>query len=183
VTREASVQHSIDKGVTGAIGMAVFLGACAMLFAALLFAYAVVRTQASAWPPPGTPVFPRGAAAANGLLLIAAGLALRRARVRGPAWTAAALGLGTLFLLMQAALWGRLVAAHLGPGTGALGDVFFALSIFHALHVLGGLIAISLLLRPGARPDARPRRLRLATLYLNFVAAVWVVIYVAVCIA
>ena len=41
------------KPSNGAVGMAVFLGACAMLFAALLFAYAVVRAQASAWPPPG----------------------------------------------------------------------------------------------------------------------------------
>jgi heme/copper-type cytochrome/quinol oxidase subunit 3 len=177
VSSEASTQ----KRLTGAVGMAVFLGTCAMLFAALLFAYAVVRTQASAWPPPGTPPFPRGAAASNGLLLIAAGFALRRARTRGPAWTAVALGLGALFLLMQASLWGRLVAAHLGPGTGALGDAFFALSMFHALHVLGGLIAIAVLLRAGARPEARPRRLRLATIYMDFVAVVWVVIYVAVC--
>ena len=168
--------------LNGAVGMAVFLGACAMLFAALLFAYAVVRTQASAWPPPGTPPFPRGAAASNGLLLIAAGFALRRARTRGPAWAAGALGLGALFLLMQAALWGRLVADHLGPGTGALGDAFFALSMFHALHVLGGLVAITIMLRPRAPAEARPRRLRLATVYMDFVAAVWLIIYVAVCV-
>ena len=155
-----SPEASSAQRLNGAVGMAVFLGACAMLFAALLFAYAVVRAQAGAWPPPGTPPFPRGAAASNGLLLIAAGFALRRARTRGPRWAAASLGLGTLFLLMQAGLWGRLVAGHLGPGTGALGDVFFALSAFHALHVLGGLVAIALLLRPRASGDARPRRRR-----------------------
>jgi cytochrome c oxidase subunit 3 len=178
VNRESATARS----VTGSIGMVVFLGACAMLFAAFLFAYLVIRRQATAWPPPGTPPFPRGAAAAHGLLLIAAGFALRRARRRGPSWAAAALGLGTLFLLMQVMLWGRLVASHLGPGHGALGDVFFALSALHALHVLGGLVAIAALL-PRAGPEARPRRLRLATTYMDFVAAVWVVIYVAVCVA
>jgi len=176
-----SSEVSTQRRLTGAVGMAVFLGTCAMLFAALLFAYAVVRSQAAAWPPPGTPPFPRGPAASNGLLLIAAGFALRRARTRGPAWATAALGMGALFLLMQASLWGRLVAAHLGPGTGALGDAFFALSMFHALHVLGGLVAIAVLLRARARPEARPRRLRLAMIYMDFVAVVWVVIYVAVC--
>jgi len=181
VSRDASLESAPQKSLNGAVGMAVFLGACAMLFAALLFAYAVVRAQASAWPPPGTPPFPRGAAAANGVLLIAAGFALRRARARGPAWAAFALGLSALFLLMQALLWGRLVAEHLGPGTGALGDAFFALSTFHALHVLGGIVAMVILLRSRARSDARPRRLRLATIYMDFVAAVWVVIYVAVC--
>ena len=83
---------------------------------------------------------------------------------------------------MQASLWGRLVAAHLGPGTGALGDSFFALSGFHALHVLGGLVAIALLLRGRAAPEARARRLRLATTYMDFVAVVWVVFYLAVCV-
>ena len=167
--------------INGAVGMMVFLGACAMLFAALLFAYAVVRSQASAWPPPGTPPFPRGAAAVNGLLLIASGFALRRARTRGPRWAAGALGLGAMFLFMQVSLWGRLVASHLGPGTGALGDAFFALSGFHALHVLGGLVAIALLLRGRAPAETRLRRLRLATIYMDFVAVVWLVVFVAVC--
>ena len=182
--REASeARLNGANGANSAVGMAVFLGACAMLFAALLFAYALLRAQATAWPPPGTPPFPRGAAASNGLLLIAAGFALRRARARGPAWAAGALGLGTLFLLMQATLWGRLVAAHLGPGTGALGDAFFALSAFHALHVLGGLVAIAVLLRSRAHPELRARRQRLATIYMDFVAVVWLVIYLAVCLA
>ena len=172
---------SASRRLNGAVGMAVFIGACAMLFAALLFAYAVVRSQAAAWPPPGTPPFPRGAAAANGLLLIAAGFALRRARIRGPAWLAMGLGLAAVFLLMQASLWGRLVAGHLGPGTGALGDAFFALSAFHALHVLGGLVAISVLLRRRVPGETRLRRLRLATIYMDFVAVVWLIIYVAVC--
>ena len=182
MTPEASAAKV--NGANGAVGMAVFLGACAMLFAALLLAYAVMRAQASAWPPPGTPRFPRGAAASNGLLLIASGFALRRARTHGPAWAAAALALGTLFLLMQASLWGRLVAGHLGPGTGALGDVFFALSAFHALHVLGGLVAVAVLLRRRTvAAPARIRRLRLATIYMDFVAVVWLVIYLAVCVA
>jgi len=174
-------QASAQQRITGSVGMVVFLGACAMLFAALLFAYAVVRGQAPAWPPPGTPPFPRGAAAANGLLLIAAGFALRRARVRGPAWAAGALGLGAVFLLMQISLWGRLVAHRLGPGTGVLGDAFFALSGFHALHVLGGLVAIAFLLRARAPAEVRLRRLRLATVYMDFVAVVWFVVFVAVC--
>jgi cytochrome c oxidase subunit III len=176
-----SSEVSTQRRLTGAVGMAVFLGTCAMLFAALLFAYAVVRSQAAAWPPPGTPPFPRGPAASNGLLLIAAGFALRRARTRGPAWATAALGMGALFLLMQASLWGRLVAAHLGPGTGALGDAFFALSMFHALHVLGGLVAIAFLLRARAPTETRLRRLRLATVYMDFVAVVWLIVFVAVC--
>lgn len=180
MSRGASTASN-EKALNGSVGMAVFIGACAMLFAALLFAYAVVRSQAPAWPPPGTPPFPRGAAAINGLLLIACGVALRRARSRGPVWAAGALGLGTLFLLMQISLWGRLAASRLGPGTGVMGDAFFALSGFHALHVLGGLIAIAFLLRARVPGETRLRRLRLATIYMDFVAVVWLIVFVAVC--
>ena len=150
----------------GQVGLVVFLGATAMLFAAMLLAYAIIRAQAPAWPPAGTPPFPRGAAAANTLALVAASLALRRG------WTGAAFGFGATFLALQALLWRHLVAVHLGPAAGALGEVFFALSVLHALHVLGGLLALAL---------TRARRPRLHTLYWDFVLAIWVVLYVAVC--
>jgi len=122
------------RELNGAVGLVVFLGTLAMLFAAMLFAYAVVRLQAPSWPPPGTPAFPQGGAAANGLLLLATSFGLRAAtRRRG--WAVGALALGTGFLVAQIVLWRQLVTARLGPGAGALGDVFFALSALHAVHV------------------------------------------------
>lgn len=156
-----------------AVGLLIFLGATAMLFAALLLAYAILRAEAPVWPPAGTPPFPRGAAAANTVVLLAATLALRAARSTDRRWPAlAAAALGAAFLALQAALWRRLAATHLGPSAGALGDVFFALSAFHALHVLAGLVVL-------AATRARPARL--LTIYWDFVLIVWIVIYVAVC--
>jgi cytochrome c oxidase subunit 3 len=161
------------REIDATVGLLIFLGATTMLFAALLLAYAILRAQASVWPPAGTPPFPRGAAAANTAVLLASGLMLRHARRTGRRWpVAAAAVLGAAFLALQAALWRRLCATHLGPSAGALGDVFFALSTFHALHVLGSLVALAV---------TRARRLRLLTIYWDFVAAVWIVIYVAVC--
>jgi cytochrome c oxidase subunit 3 len=83
-----------------------------------------------------------------------------------------ALACGAAFLVGQVALWRHLVSAHLGPGAGPLGDVFFALTGFHALHVAAGLVVLA---------GARARRPRLVTLYWDFVLAVWLVIYAAVC--
>jgi cytochrome c oxidase subunit III len=162
----APVTASRRREIDSQVGLVVFLGATAMLFAALLLAYAIVRAQAPSWPPAGAPAFPRGAAAANTLALVAASLALRRGSARG------ALVFGAAFLAAQALLWRHLVAIHLGPSAGALGEVFFALSALHALHVLGGLLALAL---TGAR------RLRLLTIYWDFVLVVWAIVYVAVC--
>ena len=161
-TLPASPRREVD----GVVGMAIFLGATTMLFAGFLLAYAVLRAQAPAWPPPGTPPFPIAAAGANSLLLFAATLVLRRGSPR------IALVLGAGFVLGQAALWRHLVAGHLGPGAGALGDVFFALSVLHALHVVAGLVALLV---------TRKRRSRALALYWDFVLGAWVVIFVSVC--
>ena len=166
---------SARREVDAQVGLVVFLGATAMLFASVLLAYAIVRAEAPRWPPAGAATFPRTAAAANTLALLAASLALHRAR-RVPAaargWMRAAFGFGAAFLVAQAALWRHLVAIHLGPSAGAVGEVFFVLSALHALHVLGGLIALA---------AAGAGRLRLVTIYWDFVLVVWAVIYVAVC--
>jgi cytochrome c oxidase subunit III len=162
----APVSTARRRQIDAQVGLVVFLGVTAMLFAAMLLAYAIVRGEAPAWPPVGSPPFPRGAAAANTLALVAASLALRRGRAR------AAFGFGAAFLALQAALWRHLVAVHLGPSAGAIGEVFFALSALHALHVLGGLFALA---------ATRARHPRLHALYWDFVLAIWVVLYVAVC--
>jgi heme/copper-type cytochrome/quinol oxidase subunit 3 len=174
--RSATAAAPGRREVDAQVGLVIFLGATAMLFAALLLAYAILRAQAPLWPPAGAPAFPRGAAGANTLALLAATVALHRAR-RGTttgarAGVLASLGLGSVFLLAQAALWRHLIALHLGPRDGLVGEIFLALSGFHALHVLAGLIALAL---------TGGRRLRLMTLYWDFVLVVWIVVYVAVC--
>jgi cytochrome c oxidase subunit 3 len=68
------------------------------------------------------------------------------------------------------------------------GSVFYALTGFHALHVAGGaaalaIIAVQLALQTasGRRRDRAPvRALRLTALYWDFVAIVWVAMYVTV---
>ncbi len=164
--RTAPATASRRREIDAQVGLVIFLGATAMLFAALLLAYAIVRSEAPSWPPAGAPPFPRGAAAANTLALVAVSLALRRG------WVRASFAFGAAFLAAQALLWRHLVSIHLGPAAGALGEVFFALSALHALHVLGGLVALAL---TGAR------RLRVLAIYWDFVLAVWLVVYVAVC--
>jgi len=159
----AAVRRETDD----AIGLLVFMGATAMLFAALLLAYAILRAQAPAWPPPGSPPFPRAAAGLNTLLLVAASLALRR-------WRAAAAALGVGFLAGQVVLWRHLIAIGLGPAGGhvaLLGQIFLALSALHGLHVAGGLVALAL----------GGRKLRLISMYWDFVLVIWVVLYAAVC--
>lgn len=170
---------------TATVGMAIFLGAAAMLFAAMFLAYAVMRAQAPAWPPAGQAALPRGVLALNSLILIAASVALRgalaasrrdeAARAQTLSWVA--LVLGAAFLAAQIAVWRSLSLSGAGPASGIYGSVFFAISGLHALHVAGGVVALALVAGRGAL-----RRLAATALYWDFVLAVWVVFFFAACV-
>jgi mono/diheme cytochrome c family protein len=56
---DAGADDATRDAATRSIGVAVALGVVTMTFAALLLAYAIVRVQAPAWPPPGEPGLPR----------------------------------------------------------------------------------------------------------------------------
>ena len=148
------------------LGMAIFLGTWVMLFAALLLAYAVVRAQAPAWPPAGLPRLPRALPGLATLVLVASSVLLRTG------WVGGATVLGGVFVALQAILWRVALVAGLLPATGAYASVFYALTIFHALHVAVGMVLLAVL--RGATG------LRLAALFWDFVTIAWVVIYGAV---
>jgi cytochrome c oxidase subunit III len=174
--------------VTAWLGMVIFLGSWAMMFAALFFAYGLVRAHARAWPPFDQPTLPLLVPALNTVViglssaaLVAAVRALRARRRLAPArWLALAAALGGVFLVMQTLVWARLLALGLVPSGGPFPSVFYALTTFHALHVLVGLVALVWLASRAAAHATSNRSLRLWSMYWHFVGAVWVVLYVTV---
>jgi cytochrome c oxidase subunit 3 len=181
------------------IGMIVFLGAWVMTFAALFFAYGVLRAQAVSWPPPTERRLPRGLPGLNTLVLIASSLWLRRGlaaarrasddsdgdRDRQSATSGHALlgamALGAIFLTAQIGIWRAMMARGLAPASGIYGSVFFALTGFHALHVLCGLVALAVIGLGRARDrPARARALRVTALFWDFVTVIWVLMYLAI---
>src|SRR5262245_61309001 len=99
-------RHEEAKARTAFIGMVIFLGSWAMMFAALFFAYGVVRANSPVWPPPGFVPLPKLLPAFNTLVLLASSgtlqLGLRRVREgHSPElrwWLLATLALGLLFV-------------------------------------------------------------------------------------
>jgi heme/copper-type cytochrome/quinol oxidase subunit 3 len=177
---------------TAYVGMAIFLGSWAMLFASLFFAYAFVRARAPAWPPLDAPPLPRLLPGLNTLAIAASSLAVARAvrqrelgrppaAARLLAW---AIALGTAFLALQLLVWSDLWRAGLVPSGGPYASVFYAFTAFHALHVLvglGGLGAVALRLR--SRAGASPTDVRLWGWYWHFVGVVWLALYASLYLA
>lgn len=181
--------------ITAFVGMVVFLGAWAMMFAALFFSYFEIRVQAMSWPPPGENALPLVLPALNTVLLVATSAFLwvsyrsaRRTAVGAyRPWTSRglllALLLGSAFLTLQLTMWRRLYLGGLRPDSGIFGSVFYTLTVFHALHVFVGLVALLVLwlrARHGRYHDEHNTALRLWGMYFHFVDVVWVLMFFTV---
>jgi cytochrome c oxidase subunit 3 len=167
--------------------MVIFLGSWAMMFAALFFAYGMLRARLPTWPPPGTPRLPLLLPGANTLVIAASSLAVQRAlssaRSGRPAAVLPSLMIGTLlgavFLALQIHLWSGLWNAGLRPEGGPYPSVFYGLTAIHALHVAVGLGGLSWLLFRSRRPGPT-LGLRLWTGYWHFVFVLWLLMYLGV---
>src|SRR5262249_19430250 len=136
---------------TAYLGMVVFLASWAMMFGSLFFAYGMVRSRTTVWPPPDLPELPLLVPAINTVLLGASSVvlqlslhAVRTGKVArlGPGLAASAV-LGSAFLGLQIFTWRRLLDEGLTPQGGPYPSVFYALTCFHALHVLVGIVALA----------------------------------------
>lgn len=174
---------------TAFLGLLLFLGSWAMMFSALFFAYGVVRAHAGSWPPEGTPRLPLLLPGLNTLVIGASSFVLQRALASARAGRTAqvrpavmgAIALGLVFLAAQGLLWSRLWSEGLRIDGGPYPSVFWALTVFHALHVLVGLGGLAYLAaRSAGYGPARHLALRLWTGFWHFVGAVWLVLYLAV---
>ena len=176
---------------TSFVGMVMALASWTMLFVALFFAYAVLRLRAPAWPPDGLQPLPTALPFLNTLVLLGSSILLHfgsrpEAEAKRGALRRALLGtlaLGSLFLALQLAVWVPLWRSGFRIDTGTYGSIFYGLTVFHALHVLAGLVALAVLL-PGAfsgrYASGRESAVRLSAMFWHFVDAVWVVMFVAV---
>jgi len=176
---------------TAWIGMVLFLGSWAMLFAGLFLAYGLVRAHAPEWPALDQPRLPLLVPGLNTLVMLASSAALVQAlralalgRPSAPTWLAGATALGVVFLAVQLAVWARLWDQGLVPSGGPFPSVFYGLTVVHAAHVLVGVAALAWLTRR-AVVDAAAARLpvRLWGMYWHFVGAVWLVLYGGVYVA
>jgi cytochrome c oxidase subunit III len=170
------------------LGVLIFLGAEAMLFAGLISACLVLRAGSAAWPPLDQPRLPVVVTAVNTFILLCSGYTMWCAHAgirRGHTgelqrWLGVSALLGGIFLLVQGTEWVQLIRYGL---TGVYGGVFYTLIGCHGLHVIGALIAVLVVLRGTARGQYTVRSHAAVTacqLYWFFVVAVWPVLYVLV---
>jgi len=145
--------------------LAAIVATVAMLFTAFAAAY-LERSSARGWTTVRLP----GLLWLNTALLLASSVSVELARRHaGGGWLKATFGLGVLFLAGQVGAWLVLRSQGVFLPTNPYAAFFYVLSGLHALHVVGGLIALAV-------AGARPRLLPLCAGYWHFMGLVWIYI-------
>jgi len=174
---------------TGRLGMRIFILALSMLFGASILGYLIVRSRATAWPPPGMPSLPGGLWLSTLILLVSSATMQAAVRsARAGRQTALRWGmllttlLGAAFLVSQTLNWFVLVAANLTARTNLYGFTFYLLTVLHAAHVVGGVIPLAVVTTRAWRgyySAAFHPGIEYCKTYWHFLDAVWLVMFTA----
>jgi cytochrome c oxidase subunit 3 len=174
----------------GILGMWVFIVVVAMVFAACILGYLVVRLEPDIegeWVPAGAPGLPR-ALILSTLLMLASSWTIQhavRAVRAGHAHAAhAALGwtvaLALAFLAVQALAWVDLWRQSAAIDSSLYAWTFYVLTGVHALHVLGGIPPLAVAWRrsaAGRYTSASHDGLVYCAMYWHALDAIWLALY------
>ena len=178
-----------ERDLTAWLGMMVFLAGWCMAFVTLFFVLGYLRVRAGVWPPDGAPALNVVPAALNTAILLASSAALSHGLgcirrndnvglIRG--LTVAAC-LGGAFLVVQVWGWAGMSAQGLSSEVhGAYASTYYALTAFHAAHVLAGITILAWVLRGavGRRfNNAVHTPVRTGAMFWHFVDGMWVLTF------
>lgn len=173
---------------TGKIAMWVFLLSDAFMFSAFLLAYGVLRGGSETWHQPGEPVLGINLTAGMTFLLICSSVTMvlsfaacsegdRRGTIK---WLSLTVLGGVLFLCGQVYEYTHLSNAGLHFGASHYASTFYTITSFHGLHVLTGVIYLSVILIrtiKGKYDGGNSNHLEIAGLFWHFVDLVWILVF------
>lgn len=183
----ATPAEVVDTGASplpiAKIGLGVFLGVAGTLLMLLVSAYAI-RMDMEDWRPLPWPQL----LWANTAVLVLSSVALHRARAAARrtapreevrSWLLVGGLAAVAFLVGQILAWRQLAEAGYRPATNPADAFFYLLTAIHALHVLGGLVALA---RAAARLrhagiEALRLSVELCATYWHFLLVAWIVLF------
>ena len=184
--------HPITGLTNGKLGMWLFLASEVMLFGALFSSYILIRVGHTGTWPDGAERLNVPLATLNTLVLILSSVTIVLAytwlrageldKYRNYMGATIALAFG--FLVIKLIEYGQKLLIehpHL-PSTDTFYAIYFTMTGLHAIHVIGGIFALSWLLLPGfslyrKKPEQYIGRIELVGLYWHFVDLVWIFLF------
>jgi cytochrome c oxidase subunit 3 len=168
------------------VGVVVWLASELMFFSGLFAGWFTLRANNDVWPPEGVELeVPRTALftavlIASSLTMHGAVVAARRDdRAGAVRWLAVSAALGLVFLANQAAEYAHFefkIDSH------AYGSIFYLMTGFHGLHVLGGVLFMGAIAAAVAGRSKAPTEatVEMCAYYWHFVDVVWVAMFATV---
>ena len=169
------------------VGVVVWLASELMFFSGLFAAYFTLRASTWPWPPTGvelntvrTGIATLVLVASSATMHVGVRAAERDNRPLAVRWLSVTALLGLLFLANQALEYAD---SSFSISSHAYGSIFFLMTGFHGLHVLGGILlmgaVIGTIAGPGSRAPAGSTA-QVCGYYWHFVDVVWVAMFATI---
>jgi cytochrome c oxidase subunit 3 len=165
------------------VGVIIWLASEMMFFAGLFAAYFTLRSANDVWPPDDveletvrTAIATLVLVASSGTMHMAVAASSRDDRRGAVTWLSITALLGSIFLLNQVTEYAQ---ADFRIDDHAYGSVFYLMTGFHGLHVLGGLVfmgAVAVAISGRSRAPAH-QTVEVCGYYWHFVDVVWVAMF------
>jgi cytochrome c oxidase subunit 3 len=181
------------KATPGKIGMWIFLGTDGMSFSGFLIAYGILRAT-SEWPDPVKALGGVGLSGFMTFILICSSVSMvfaidackRKDRNGMLNWLLATIIGGAIFLGIQVYEYQHLMHdmgmtfSNYTKGNNLFSSTFFAITGFHGLHVLTGVIYLICMYVKALKGDfdnGDINMLEIAGLFWHFVDLVWILVF------
>lgn len=173
----------------GVMGMLTFVFTEIMMFAGLISAHAIVRSQVAGemWPPYGQPRLPVQETAVNtaallvsGIVLVFAQLAFKKEASRARLPMLIALLLGVFFVGSQGTEWVALLGEGLTIKSSTYGGFFYLIVGAHGLHAIAAILMLGWACYELHRSRLTASQLATVSVFWYFVVLLWPVLYLNV---
>jgi cytochrome c oxidase subunit 3 len=166
-------------------GFIIFLCSESVIFLAFFSAYAILKTSALDWLPPGveglewrTPLFNTVVLlSSSGTIMLAEHFKARENLWLFRGFWLLTMAMGSYFLVGQAVEWSGLA---FGFSSGTFGGTFYLLTGFHGLHVATGVLLMTIMLFKSFVPgnyDGGEQGVQATSLFWHFVDVIWIILF------
>ncbi len=166
------------------VALGVFLAVVTSLFALFISAYSI-RMEYGDWRPMPEPAL---LWANSGILLVSSVLlqaawnaAKRQDTANIKMWLSAGALMSVAFVAAQVMAWQQLTASGYGISNNPANGFFYLLSGVHAIHLIGGLVALAKSARRVWNPEASPGAvllgMELCAVYWHYLLVVWIILF------
>ena len=166
-------------------GFIIFLCSESVIFLAFFSGYAILKTSALDWLPPGVEGLEWRTPLLNTVVLLSSSGTIMLAehfKAREKLWLfrgfwLLTMAMGSYFLMGQAAEWGGLA---FGFSSGTFGGMFYLLTGFHGLHVATGVLLMTIMLFKSFIPgnyDGGEQGVQATSLFWHFVDVIWIILF------